>query len=931
MPSATFSITQSNRDGHQMWDQRSNASGTIFTGTTVYPFVGPHYSGANMYASFFTFEVTNLPQGSTINSCNLELRTNNAYTGGLTNHIYVAVENNLDPSSSGAVVNGTLGSQPWQRLGRQSAATTLFGNRCGPTHNKAGETLSSYGAHVRDTSAIIYKAFCTTQGSAGALGRDLPLGSWNQTEDFAAALQPLVNDPGWNSTSQFVMFYLFADISSGTDFNIGNLGSFTWDNGTVGASGYGNGGGQLVFYDQSSGTYAPKLNLSYTSTSLKAQNDLSDSYGMVRLSPAYCIGRLMGERAEIINGGAVIPKMGAGVHDLPFTGMNAFNSNDPLWNNGSAPGARVKWSTARAGRVDGSSLLLEDYAIGTYKTPQVWWDLDAYQDLYATRETYSLRFYQRFEQLAWVAINNHIVSFYQGVDRAFSIESRELFVDYPNPDIQMQLRVTWPGGQTAWTTYEFKPPSSNGFYRFEIQVSSSVSPKVRVRIYLNDATTPIETISANPVTTLMDKVIFGDTNTYAPIFNQKISDVEIWTDYRLNGVYPDDLANTTGTPFPPQQWSWYEYDGSSSEGLEDLGTVSSIAPNGSSVIMTGPSSVLTYEDSKSEIWDGGSPAYTKYADLSYGAGTFRKLDLYIPTGTPPAGGWPVIVYTHGGFWTSGDRYSSLSPQFVQASCLYGYAVASCSYVLNDFRFAAQGAYPAWDPNNKTGVYPSMILNYKEATHWLQTTAAPTYNLNPSKFVASGHSAGAYNALGAVVSKGLTNDGGGRDLTLAGNTSTFGCPNVADPTFLGAYILSAPINLNYLKSWDPTDPNWPYLGTGVGIMQATCRMFRGQHVDSGSGDVNFCGINDMITANAANVPSIAYAWGSTDYLVISNRMTPYSQEKNLADTMTSVAGSLPGTTTYEGYEVKDALHHTIHDIDFDFQHMRRWLKNLPGMN
>ena len=143
MPSATFSITQSNRDGHQMWDQRSNASGTIFTGTTVYPFVGPHYSGANMYASFFTFEVTNLPQGSTINSCNLELRTNNAYTGGLTNHIYVAVENNLDPSSSGAVVNGTLGSQPWQRLGRQSAATTLFGNRCGPTHNKAGETLSS--------------------------------------------------------------------------------------------------------------------------------------------------------------------------------------------------------------------------------------------------------------------------------------------------------------------------------------------------------------------------------------------------------------------------------------------------------------------------------------------------------------------------------------------------------------------------------------------------------------------------------------------------------------------------------------------------------------------------------------------------------------------------------------------------------------------
>ena len=44
-----------------------------------------------------------------------------------------------------------------------------------------------------------------------------------------------------------------------------------------------------------------------------------------------------------------------------------------------------------------------------------------------------------------------------------------------------------------------------------------------------------------------------------------------------------------------------------------------------------------------------------------------------------------------------------------------------------------------------------------------------------------------------------------------------------------------------------------------------------------------------------------------------------KRKGFPDVMTNVAGSLPPTTTYEGYEVYDALHHTIHDVDFDFQH------------
>jgi hypothetical protein len=211
---------------------------------------------------------------------------------------------------------------------------------------------------------------------------------------------------------------------------------------------------------------------------------------------------------------------------------------------------------------------------------------------------------------------------------------------------------------------------------------------------------------------------------------------------------------------------------------------------------------------------------------------------------------------------------------------------------------------------------------------LQSNAS-TYNLNPAKFIATGHSAGGYNALAAAVSQGLTNDGAGRNLTLAGNAA-FGCPNVPDPEFIGAYSWAGPTDLVALKNRDPTHPNYPYGGTGVGSIHATARMFRGQTIDSGSGDVSNCSPVDFIPLNAANVPSVAYTWGTSDFLVASAPFTVYSQQLKLADAFAAVAGDLPVVTVYEGHEVPDALHHTIHDEDLDYEHFFRWLKNLPGL-
>lgn len=47
-------------------------------------------------------------------------------------------------------------------------------------------------------------------------------------------------------------------------------------------------------------------------------------------------------------------------------------------------------------------------------------------------------------------------------------------------------------------------------------------------------------------------------------------------------------------------------------------------------------------------------SYQRHADLAYGAGPQRGLDVYVPT-TPAKGPRPLIVFWHGGRWEYGDK------------------------------------------------------------------------------------------------------------------------------------------------------------------------------------------------------------------------------------------------------------------------------------
>jgi acetyl esterase/lipase len=124
-------------------------------------------------------------------------------------------------------------------------------------------------------------------------------------------------------------------------------------------------------------------------------------------------------------------------------------------------------------------------------------------------------------------------------------------------------------------------------------------------------------------------------------------------------------------------------------------------------------------------------------------GRQEQLDLYLPGGTPPAGGWPVLIAIHGGGWRRFDKTeygSKVAPMFTRS----GIAVVAMNYKLS-----APGA-PSW---------PANFEDVRNAVRWTRVNA-DRYGLNPDRTAAIGESAGGHlaallgtNPDGAVTAGG----------------------------------------------------------------------------------------------------------------------------------------------------------------------------------
>ena len=125
---------------------------------------------------------------------------------------------------------------------------------------------------------------------------------------------------------------------------------------------------------------------------------------------------------------------------------------------------------------------------------------------------------------------------------------------------------------------------------------------------------------------------------------------------------------------------------------------------------------------------GGKPAekYKEYLNLSYGPDSLQTYDLYVPTDRGDTPG--LILYIHGGAWTSGDKASYRSV-IKDIAVNRGYAAASVNY-----RFLSQNV-----------TMDDILADVNAAANAIYDRAK-TDGFTLLKMIAAGSSAGAHLAL-----------------------------------------------------------------------------------------------------------------------------------------------------------------------------------------
>lgn len=123
---------------------------------------------------------------------------------------------------------------------------------------------------------------------------------------------------------------------------------------------------------------------------------------------------------------------------------------------------------------------------------------------------------------------------------------------------------------------------------------------------------------------------------------------------------------------------------------------------------------------------GSLHAVREISDIAYtNLGGTQHLDLYIPQGPAPAGGWPTILALPGGGWRwTNPRDMATTPSEMAK---YGYIVATADYAYASSKIG-------------TRIWPVDFEDVRQAVRWLRENS-DRYQINPNQIVAWGESAG----------------------------------------------------------------------------------------------------------------------------------------------------------------------------------------------
>ena len=557
----------------------------------------------------------------------------------------------------------------------------------------------------------------------------------------------------------------------------------------------------------------------------------------------------------------VIPGQGAINSPAPYAG---YQTNPAV--NGIPPATKIRYDLnpriAHRRTPKSRGMTHFDYA-GRNVAARNYWRFNTFpnQSLEVPLSTYSMRFYYTpYSNDAWHEAFPHLVTFMNG--GAAGVDRFSLMQDmYRNVSGYYLVLRPFLKGPTNADNYQIPSALPFGFqmvasmtWRIEILVQPT-APKVTVNIYEWNSTTVWRTLTANPPEVSADTFMFGrhpskcGGGLFIPEF--WIGDVELFNTYNLDG--------TAGQHAPTPHNTWFEMVDGVEVPVNEVGTMSG----------------GTLNTADRHNWNDHSREFI-FASSNYTVHNFfydnvsrpiRNATLYIPNGTPPSGGWPLVSFWHGGFYAAGNK-ADVDMNWVRWLLYNGFAVSTGEWIVGRAMINNPFAIGTW-PNANSGRFPSFVIDPKLFALYMTqkgTSGDNTYPINTELMCITGHSAGGGIALMAGVSRDLVLNG--RDLTV--NNPLYGYRTATpDPEFKCIYVYSPPTDMKWAFDNDPTHPTFGVANQGQGVIRATANTYMGFAWNNNLTDAQMLGARttEMIAAQDVDkIPPIGVVTASNDMVV-----------------------------------------------------------------
>lgn len=321
-----------------------------------------------------------------------------------------------------------------------------------------------------------------------------------------------------------------------------------------------------------------------------------------------------------------------------------------------------------------------------------------------------------------------------------------------------------------------------------------------------------------------------------------------------------------------------------------------------------------------------------------------NLNLWRPAGTPPPGGWPVMVFMHGGAFLLGAGNWMVYDGASLAR--NGVAVVTINYRLNVLGFYASEAQRAENPDGAAGNWG--MWDQVASLAWLRDNAA-AFGANPNSVTIFGESAGGFSVCALLASpaaeglfhRAIMESGGclvnNLDESLAFGKQTLARSDCADDPRgeMACLRESDPDDLNFLVSmWKGTAPTVD----GVFLREQPLSALRSGRaarvpllIGSNRDELRPLALSPNIafalSASADDYwQTVAAAWGDVHAL---RALYPAARGQNARDLWSRMATDIFFTCTVASAADAHARYAPVYAYEFDIGERRSWADRQMG--